>query len=74
MNPHDKTDRFYFLPAVSSPKCNHCKHYKGDAKCDAFPEQIPVEVLRKIVDEKDSLFFCDEKRKIRFETQSNKNK
>jgi hypothetical protein len=27
------------------PICNDCKHYRGGAKCAAFPERIPTEVF-----------------------------
>ena len=30
---------FYF------PICNKCKHYKGWAKCTAFPDGIPDQIL-----------------------------
>jgi hypothetical protein len=27
------------------PKCNSCKHYTGWAKCSAFPDGIPDQIL-----------------------------
>lgn len=27
------------------PDCETCKHYLGDAKCKAFPQEIPIEII-----------------------------
>lgn len=33
-------------------QCILCKHYKGDLKCEAFNDKIPVEILTNIHDHK----------------------
>lgn len=39
--------RWYDDPGAEDVMCNHCKHYRLYAKCDAFPEGIPNELLKK---------------------------
>ena len=63
MDEEKKTNRFYFAPAYTSPRCNRCKHYRGAAKCDAFPEGM----TQKAIENGETDIFCDEKNKIRFE-------
>ncbi len=37
-------------PVYGSPMCNKCKHrIPGEARCKAFPEGIPQEILSKRV-------------------------
>ena len=31
--------------AKLSAICDKCRHYHGDAKCDAFPEKVPTEIV-----------------------------
>lgn len=30
---------------MQSEQCIRCKHYKGNSKCKAFPENIPTEIF-----------------------------
>lgn len=39
--------RWYDDPGVEEVMCNSCKHYRLFAKCDAFPDGIPIELLGK---------------------------
>lgn len=34
-----------YAPAGTKGICTECKHYRGDMKCKAFPDQIPIEVF-----------------------------
>ena len=63
MDEEKKTNRFYFAPAYTSPRCNRCKYYRGFGKCDAFPGGMPEEIWER----EDTDIFCNEKNKIRFE-------
>ena len=31
--------------AKFSATCDKCKHYQRDAKCDAFPDGVPTEII-----------------------------
>ena len=58
-----KTNRYYFTPAYTLPKCNVCKHYQRYGKCEAFPNGIPVEVL----DQENVYPSCNGKDSFHFE-------
>ena len=34
-------------------QCPFCKHYRGALRCAAFPDGIPVDVLRGLTDHRD---------------------
>lgn len=33
------------VPGQTSAICRKCSHYRGNSKCEAFPEKIPTEIL-----------------------------
>ena len=50
--------------------CNDCKHlWKHGCKCDAFPDEIPVDVL---IGDRDHRFPIDGDHGIQFEPKENK--
>ncbi|AEE97494.1 hypothetical protein [Mahella australiensis] len=38
------------MTTIMSSMCISCTHYKGDQKCDAFPDGIPEEIFWKYAD------------------------
>lgn len=38
-------NRFWDNPQAKDVQCNSCTYYKGFAKCEAFPDGIPRELL-----------------------------
>lgn len=63
-----ESKRWYSDPGAYGIMCNHCKHYRLFAKCDAFPERIPSELLKRR--EHDTPFPGDNG--IRFEPKEEK--
>lgn len=46
LSDHDKFQvRISMNPGVVSSQCNHCRHYWGFGRCDAYPDNIPREIL-----------------------------
>ena len=46
LSNHDKFSvRILMNPGVISSQCNNCKHYQGFGKCDAYPDNIPREII-----------------------------
>lgn len=37
--------RWWDNPQAKDVQCNSCTHYRGFAKCDAFPDRIPRELM-----------------------------
>ena len=42
-----ESERWRCDPGAEDIMCNHCKHYRLFAKCDAFPERIPRELIHR---------------------------
>ncbi|WP_204872604.1 hypothetical protein [Pseudoflavonifractor phocaeensis] len=43
--------RLHMLPGVIHPLCNICRYYHGSATCEAFPNGIPGEHIRMVMDD-----------------------
>jgi len=54
MNKNDKTDRFFFVPAMRLPICRTCTHYTKKTTCKAFPNGIPDSVFLKKEKDRDN--------------------
>lgn len=42
-----ESERWRGDPGARDVMCNHCVHYHGFAKCDAFPDGIPRDLIRR---------------------------
>ena len=60
-----ESKRWYDDPVGQRIMCDYCKHYRLFAKCDAFPDGIPSELLHR--EEHDTPFPGDNG--IRYEPQ-----
>ena len=58
----DVSTREVFIP------CNYCSHYRGFGKCDAYPEDIPRDVMKKIME--DETYPCSDG--VRYENMGHK--
>ena len=46
LSDHDKfLVRISMNPGVVSSQCNYCRHYWGFGRCDAYPDNIPREIM-----------------------------
>ena len=46
LSEHDKfLVRTSMNPGAIASQCKTCKHYRGFGKCDAFPDNIPHEII-----------------------------
>lgn len=50
LSDHDKFGVRQQVSAPVSVPCNDCIHYRGFAKCDAFPDGISAEHIRAVTD------------------------
>ena len=41
-------------PGARRIRCNDCRYFHGSAKCDAFPDRIPNEQIRALMDDIDT--------------------
>lgn len=48
----DVSEKEDFIP------CNYCVHYQGFAKCKAYPERIPKEIMDSVINNNN--FACSE--------------
>lgn len=41
----DDLTAWYIADTFGEAPCDTCTHYRGNGKCEAFPDQIPLEIL-----------------------------
>lgn len=55
LSDHDKFGvRQGMLPGTRSIPCNDCIHYRGYARCDAYPEGISADHIQTVMDDQDA--------------------